>query len=190
MKIITTIFTSSLSLILATASVHAADFKVGIVDMTRVFAEYGKTKDAEDKVEGNKELAKKELEVQREKYKKLIEKYQAYGPQLKDPAISETLRKKLTKEAEELAGELRNLERENAEEVQRRERQLQEEASRLRAGLMDEIAKVVADHARVQDFDIVFDKTGLSTRGIPLVLYTKEAVDFSEDIIKKLNKGE
>jgi outer membrane protein len=188
MKIITAILTTSLSLLIASSSVQAADFKVGIVDMTRVFAEYGKTKDAEDKVEGNKDLAKRELDAQREKYKKLIEKYQEYGPKLKDPGISETLRKSLTKKAEALGGEIRTLERQNAEEVQRRERQLQEEASQLRAGIMDEIAKVVAEHARLQNYDIVFDKTGLSTRGIPFLLYTKEAVDFSEDIIKILNK--
>lgn len=189
MKTITLLSTALALLISSSPVARAADFKVGIVDMTRVFAEYYKSKDAEDKIETQKEMAKKELDEKREKYKELIDKYQAFGPKIKDPAISQELRKKLTKEAETLGGEIRSLERQNAEEIQRREGQLQEEASRLRKSIMEEISKAVEEHGRVQNYDIVFDKSGLSTRGIPFLLFTKDATDFSADIIEKLNKG-
>ena len=44
----------------------AQGMKVGIVDMNRVFAEYYKTKDAEQDVNDQKELAKKELQIAEE----------------------------------------------------------------------------------------------------------------------------
>ena len=51
-----------LALIFLMPHAGAQGMKVGIVDMNRVFAEYYKTKDAEQDVNDQKELAKKELE--------------------------------------------------------------------------------------------------------------------------------
>ena len=40
-----------------------------------------------------------------------------------------------------------------------------------------------------KNYDIVFDKSGLGTRGIPFLLHSKDAVDFSEELIGELNKN-
>jgi hypothetical protein len=36
--------------------------------------------------------------------------------------------------------------------------------------------------------DLVFDKSGLSTNYVPLVLYSKDSADFTTEIITALNK--
>jgi hypothetical protein len=43
--------------------------------------------------------------------------------------------------------------------------------------------------ARVSDagYDLVFDKSGLSMGQIPVVIYSRDDMDFSKDIIAKLN---
>jgi hypothetical protein len=43
--------------------------------------------------------------------------------------------------------------------------------------------------AKKKNYDIVFDKSGLGTRGIPFLLHSKDAVDFSKELIGVLNKN-
>jgi outer membrane protein len=173
--------------ILSAAS--AQGLKVGIVDMNRVFAEYYKTKDADKVVNEQKEAAKKELESINNDYKKLLDSYQKLAKEIKDPAIGEELRKKKGTEAQEVASKARALEREKKELTDRRQRMLLTEVDRKRKALIEEIQDVVSEMAKKKNYDVVFDKSGLGTRGIPFLLHSKDGVDFSQDLIKELNKG-
>ena len=167
----------------------AQGMKIGIVDMNRGFAEYYKTKDADKVVNEQKEAAKKELETINNDYKKLLDNYQKLATEIKDPAIGEELRKEKQKEAQEVASKARALEREKKELSDRRQRMLLTEVDRKRKALIEEIQDVVGDMAKKKNYDIVFDKSGLGTRGIPFLLHSKDAVDFSEELIGELNKN-
>ena len=167
----------------------AQGMKIGIVDMNRVFAEYYKTKDADKVVNEQKEAAKKELETINNDYKKLLDNYQKLATEIKNPAIGEELRKEKQKEAQEVASKARALEREKKELSDRRQRMLLTEVDRKRKALIEEIQDVVGDMAKKKNYDIVFDKSGLGTRGIPFLLHSKDAVDFSEELIGELNKN-
>jgi outer membrane protein len=166
----------------------AQEFKIGIVDMKRVFADYYKTKEAETKVNEGKSIAKKELDERNAKYKQLIQEWQDLQTLIKDPALSETLREAKTKEAQDKAAEAKSLEREMAEFRQRRERQLQEEVIRMRKAILEEIRELVEGKAKQDNYDLVFDKSGLGMNGVPFLLHSKDAVDFSNEIIAELNK--
>jgi outer membrane protein len=168
---------------------EAQGMKVGIVDMNRVFAEYYKTKEAEQDVNDQKELAKKELEERNVQYKALIEKYQLLAKQIKDPAITAELRAQKQQEAKGIASEARSLEREKKEFADRRQRMLLTEVDRARKAIIEEIQDLVKATAKQRNYDIVFDKSGVGDRGIPFLLHSKDAVDFSKVIIEQLNKG-
>ena len=60
---------------------------------------------------------------------------------------------------------------------------------RMRNGIVEEITKLIQEKVKSDAFDIVLDKSGNSFNGVPLVLYSKEASDFSQDIIVALNKN-
>jgi len=171
-----------------TAPAQAQDFKIGIVDMKRVFADYYKTKDAEKSVNDGKESAKKQLDERNTKYKELIGKWQESNKLALDPAISEELRAQKRKESEEIASEAKSLEREMGEFRQRREGQLQEQVNRMRKGILDEIKVIVEKKAKDANYDLVFDKSGMGVNGVPFLLYSKDAVDFSTEIITEINK--
>ena len=181
----------ALFVVLAFLMPHAGaqGMKVGIVDMNRVFAEYYKTKDAEQDVNEQKELAKKELETRNVQYKGLIEKYQLLAKQIKDPAITAELRAQKQEEAKGIASEARSLEREKKEFADRRQRMLLTEVDRARKAIIEEIQDLVKTTAKQRNYDIVFDKSGVGDRGIPFLLHSKDAVDFSKAIIEQLNKG-
>lgn len=178
-----------LSFMFILSAASAQGLKVGIVDMNRVFAEYYKTKDADKVVNEQKEAAKKELESINNDYKKLLDSYQKLAKEIKDPAIGEELRKKKGTEAQEVASKARALEREKKELTDRRQRMLLTEVDRKRKALIEEIQDVVSEMAKKKNYDVVFDKSGLGTRGIPFLLHSKDGVDFSQDLIKELNKG-
>jgi outer membrane protein len=182
------IVTVFIALVFLTPRASAQVMKVGIVDMNRVFAEYYKTKDAEQDVNDQKELAKKELEGRNIRYKELIEKYQLLAKQIKDPAITAELRAQKQEEAKAIASEARSLEREKKEFADRRQRMLLTEVDRARKAIIEEIQDLVKATAKQRNYDIVFDKSGVGNRGIPFLLHSKDAVDFSEAIIEELNK--
>ena len=174
-------------LISLTTSGFASDMRIGIIDMTRVFAEYHKTKDAEDKLNNDKVAIKKEMDERSTRAKELIAKYETLVSQIRDPGISEELGGVHQKKATTLPAEIRSLERERSEFIERRQKQLLEQLERARKAILEEIVKVVSEYAKVENYDLVFDKSGLSPRSIPFLLHSKEGIDFSEQIIAKLN---
>ncbi len=161
--------------------------KIGVVDMKRIFAEYGKTKEAEQEINDRKAQAKKELDERTAKYKELLEKYQSLRTQVQDEALSPDLRETKRKEAQEIGQQAKSLERQIQEFRTRRERQLQEQVVRMRKTILEEIRELVEEVSKTRNFDMVFDKSGVSLNGVPFLLHSRDAVDFSEDIIGRLN---
>ncbi len=80
------------------------------------------------------------------------------------------------------------MEREINEFRQTRERQLQEQALRMREGIVKEITEVVMEKVKAQSLDLVFDKSGMSLNGVPLLMYSHDSIDFTTDVVTTLNK--
>jgi len=59
---------------------------------------------------------------------------------------------------------------------------------RMREGIVKEITDVVNEKVKANAFDFVFDKSGMSLNGVPLLMYSKDNVDFTNDVITVLNK--
>src|SRR3954467_3100473 len=179
--------------LLATLALPVAGFaqgtlKVGTVDMNRAFKEYNKTKDAEAKINDAKNAAKKEYDDRAENYKKALDEINKLNQQLEAPALSADAKTAKAKERDDKIANIKNMEREINEFRQTRERQLQEQALRMREGIVKEITDVVMDKVKANGYDFVFDKSGMSLNGVPLVMFAKDNVDFTNDIVLVLNK--
>src|SRR3954447_24512271 len=162
--------------------------KIGTVDMNRAFKEYNKTKDAEAKINEAKNAAKKEYDDRAESYKKALDEINKLNQQLEAPALSADAKTGKAKERDEKIANIKNMEREINEFRQTRERQLQEQALRMREGIVKEITDVVMDKVKANNLDLVFDKSGMSLNGVPLLMYSKDNVEFTNDVITVLNK--
>lgn len=79
------------------------------------------------------------------------------------------------------------MERQIQEFRTRRERQLQEQVVRMRKTILEEIRTLVKEVSKTRNYALVFDKSGVSMNGVPFLLHSRDAVDFSEDIINSLN---
>jgi outer membrane protein len=177
------------SALLLPAAAFAQTLKVGTVDMQRAFKEYNKTKDAEAKINDAKNAAKKEYDDRADTYKKALDDINNLNKQLESGATSADAKTKLAKDRDDKITNIKNMEREINEFRQTRERQLQEQALRMREGIVKEITDVVMTKVRASHMDMVFDKSGMSLNGVPVVMYAPENVDFTAEIITALNKG-
>jgi len=177
------------TLTLGFAASAQAEMKVGTLDMNNVFTQYYRTKDAETKLNEARASAKKELDDRLETLKKSMDDINKISADIEKPELSKDAKEKAAKSRDEKVAEARNLDREIAEFRGTRERQLQEQFMRMRKDIVDDIMKVVTVKVKEAQYDLVLDKSGMSIGQIPVIVYSKETMDFSNDIIDTLNKG-
>jgi Skp family chaperone for outer membrane proteins len=163
--------------------------KIGILDMNAVFTQYHRTKDAEAKLNDARAAAKTELDGRLETLKKAMDEINKLNVDLEKPELSKDAKAKSSKARDQKVAEARNLDREIAEFRGTRERQLQEQFIRMRKDIIDDIMKIVNEQIKTADYDIVLDKSGMSMGQVPVVIYSRDTLDFSKAIIEALNKG-
>ncbi|WP_395747940.1 OmpH family outer membrane protein [Prosthecobacter sp.] len=179
------------ALLLATCSLHAADLKIGVIDMSKVFQEFHKTKSAAEKYKANYDKAAQEMQERSTVYKNLNAEAQKLQKIASDPIITQEQRAKYGAELNEKIKEIRSMEMEMQEFAERRQAQLKQEDMQIRKGLYEEILLVVKDRSKVEKYDMVFDKTGVSLSTVPIILHVREgfATDLTDQLIVELNKN-
>ena len=171
------------------ATPAAAQMKVGIVDMNKVFTSYYKTKDAEARLNDARAQAKTDLDGRLETLKSNMEEINKLEADAKKTELTPEKREAAMRTREEKINEVRNLDREIGEFRQTRERQLQEQFMRMRGDIVQDIMKVVDAKVKAEGFELVFDKSGQGISQVPVVLYSAPAMDFSDGLITELNKN-
>jgi len=174
---------------LAASSAAQAEVKIGFVDMNKVFSGYYKTKEAESRINDARSAAKQELDDRMAGYQKNLDEINKLNEDLNKPELSKEAKDKKAKERDEKIADTKTLEREITEFRTTRESQLKDQAVRMRNGIVEEITKVIQDKVKSDQYDLVLDKSGNSFNGVPIILYSKDNNDFSEEIITALNKN-
>ena len=59
---------------------------------------------------------------------------------------------------------------------------------RMRESIIKEITDIMMERVKTNNYDLVFDKSGPSMNGVPVVMYSKDSADFTTDVITALNK--
>ena len=177
------------SLAFSAVSASAQTVKIGTVDMKKVFENYYKTKDAEARINEARNAAKKEMDDRMDVYNKGVNEVKKMNEEIESPALGKEAKETKSKARDEKVGELNTMQREINEFRQTREKQLQEQSVRMRGGIVDEINKIVEAKVKSENFDVVLDKSGPSLNGVPVVLYSRDAFEFTDEVIKTLNKN-
>jgi outer membrane protein len=178
----------ALTLAFPLATFAQGTLKIGTVDMQRAFKDYNKTKEAEAKINDAKNAARKEYDDRAEDYKKSLDEINNLNKQLESPALSADKKTQTAKDRDDKIAKIKNMEREISDFRQTRERQLQEQLMRVREGIVKEITEVVMEKVKANNLDLVFDKSGMSINGVPVLLFSHDNIDFTNDVIAVLNK--
>jgi outer membrane protein len=178
----------ALTLALPVAAFAQGTLKIGTVDMQRAFKDYNKTKEAEAKINDAKNAAKKEYDDRAEAYKKSLDEINNLNKQLESSALSADKKTQIAKDRDDKIANIKNMEREISDFRQTRERQLQEQLMRVREGIVKEITDVVIEKVKANNLDLVFDKSGMSINGVPVLMYSHDNIDFTNDVMAVLNR--
>jgi len=189
MTLIRRFFTLAFAASLATTAV-AEDSKLHIatVDMQELFKQYYRTNEAQKQINVERARIQKENNERLARIRELEEKLGKLRKELEDPAINDSKKQALFKDWQAQQQEGIALDRERREFLQRRNQALNEKMVQRMKGILEEIRKLVEEKAKTDNFDYVFDKSGLSTSQVPFLLYTKDATDITTGLLKTLNK--
>ena len=170
------------------ASAQEAKLKIATVDMQELFKQYYKTNEAQKQINVERARIQKDNNERMAKIRDIETALGKLGKQLEDPALADSKKQALFKDWQMQQQEGIALDRERREFLQRRNQMLNEKMLQRMKGILEEIRKLVEEHAKAENFDYVFDKSGLSTSQVPFLLYTKDATDITAVLLKDLNK--
>lgn len=179
----------SFALSVAGAGLANAQVKIGTVDMNRVFSEYYKTKDAQAKYSDAEKAANEDLNSRVETLKKGMQEISQANADLQKQNLSKEDLEAKRKALQPKIDAARALDREIADFRSSKQKALQDQFLRMRKDIVDDIMKSVNELVKAKGFDIVFDKSGLSAGAVPVVLYSRDDLDFSAEVTAALNKN-
>ena len=162
--------------------------KIATVDMQTLFKQYHRTTDAQREVNVERAKIQQNNNDRLETIRALEGELQGLRKQLDDPSLSDKRKQELFKDFQMKTQEGVALDRERREFLQRRNTALNEKMMQKMRGILEEIRKLVEDRAKSDDYDYVFDKSGMSTSQVPFLLYTKDATDITAGLLGVLNK--
>ncbi len=161
---------------------------IATVDMQELFKQYYRTNDAQKQINVERAKIQKENNERLARIRELEETLGKQRKQLEDPSLNDSKKQALYKGWQTQQQEGIALDRERREFLQRRNQALNEKMVQRMKGILEEIRKLVEEKGKLDNFDYVFDKSGLSTSQVPFLLYTKDATDITASLLKNLNK--
>lgn len=173
----------------AAGAANAQTMKIGTIDMQKIFNAYYKTKDASVHIEAERSQAEKDLHDREDAYKDTMDQIKRLNDELQNPGLSDAKRGDITKTREQKINEFKQLDREIQEFRAAREKELEQESIRKRSEIVADIMKLVNAKVKSDNYDYVFDRSGLNLSGVPTVVFARDSVDFSDEIIAALNKN-
>jgi len=188
-----TLFRRFLSVALAAslitvATAQEAKIKIATVDMQELFKQYHRTNEAQKQINVERSGIQKDNNERLARIRELETNLGNLKKQIEDPSINETKKQALFKDWQMQQQEGIALDRERREFLQRRNQALNEKMVQRMKVILEDIRKLVEEQAKTDNYDYVFDKSGLSTSQVPFLLYTKDATDITAGLLTDLNK--
>lgn len=163
--------------------------KIAVVDMEKVFKEYYKTPQIEDLLKKQQQLFQDYLVKKNDKARELDKAFRVAFDRSQNITLSQEERNKATDEAEKISQEIKVIRTEMQNYAQNKQDELMKLATLKRNELLQEIVEKIKQLAINQGYDFVLDLNANSVNQIPVVLYAKNNVDLTLEVISALNKG-
>ena len=169
--------------------VHAAEVKIAVIDMQKVFEEYEKTKTIEIKLTQQMEVFREYSNQLQQQYQNLRKQYESARDDSQNIAFTGAERENKRLKAQQLYESLKLKEQEMTSYTESRKDQIREMYTKLRGEVVEEISKAVHNKAVLEGYTIVLDKSGESLNDVGLVIYFQPNLDITDAIIQDLNRG-
>lgn len=148
---------------------HAADFKVGFVDMQKALAASQVGREAQKRYEGEVKRAQSKLDEKKDEYKKLQDNLEKQKESLNDKAKAEK------------AEELMTVEKDLRRSYQDSQEQLRRKNDQIVGELVVKLRKIVDEYGRNEGYTIILE------RGAQSVLFADASIDVTDAVVKKFD---
>jgi Skp family chaperone for outer membrane proteins len=189
MKPIAIAVTAALLALGVSAFAQVSGGRIVTVDLNRVFNEYYKTPASSAKLKETAETYNKEQDDLLASYRKLSDDLAKLQEDIEKPEYTDDVRAQKRKLVKDKLEEIKAKEAEIQNYRRSHTELLQQATARMRSGIVKEIQEVIAKEARDLGYLYVFDKSGTTLNGLPSIVYSQDALDITDDIIKVLNKN-
>jgi len=170
-------------------SAQEGRLKVATVDMQALFQEFHQTKTTKAKFEEEQTRVVRDRDERLARLNEMKKQMEDLQKQLSDPSVADAKKQALFSERQSKQQQFEGLQKELEEFIQRKSRALNEQMQLRMKAILEEIRVKVQKHAEGEGYDYVLDKTGASTSQVPVLLYTKDATDITEVLMKTINEG-
>jgi outer membrane protein len=164
------IFVLSAGFLAFAGTAIAEDVKIGVVDLDRAINATEQGKKAVEELKGKMKQAEGQM-------KPLVDKYKALGEEMQNKrfALSEdALRKKQL--------DLLDIQNDLTATGSELEGQMKIDQERLVGPLRDKLLGIVSDFAKEQGYTMILE------RNTPGMIYSKEALDITDQVVQRFNK--
>jgi outer membrane protein len=177
-------------LALAPFSMASADIKIAVIDLSKAFDGYYKTKDDNARIQEKRAGYEKEIQDLINNYQHMGDEAEALKKAADDPTLSAAARDEKAAAFKVKQQDMVALGEKIKEKTTERKGELQEDLLRQHKQIVEEITKVVNDYAGPQGYDLVIDKSSISAAsGVNTFLYNSpKLIDITADILKLLNQ--
>ena len=163
--------------------------KLGTVNMTKLLIEYHLTKAARAEENIEREDIKKDDQERIVAIKAMNDEMKLLDAELRDPSLAEAKRRASLEKLKLYDSKIKALSKERDEFLKRRGNALNQKMASIMNEIRIEVVSRVAAHVKDStDVDFVVDSSGLTTAQIPFLLFARERVDLTDDMLKLLKK--
>jgi Skp family chaperone for outer membrane proteins len=174
------------------AMTQAADIKVGVVDMEKVFQSYHRTVDLNAKMKV-KEESFVEIAEAREKELKALEAHASKLAQdvvNPSPLFNEEALEKKRQEAQAAQKKFKTEVEKYKEYVKVERKKLLTNLQNDRDKLVEELDGKIKEYAQANGFDLLLDSSGKTSNRMATTVYFKDSLNVTDAIIAEVNKGQ
>ncbi len=168
-------------------NISAAETKIAVIDMDILFRDYYKTQIAEQNLKKQREAYQgwaKKLTAAHEKLKKSFEKLRDESLNI---VLDETERARRKALGQEKYIQMKQKEAEIRAYAEEKQKTINVDFSRARTEILNEIRTEVTKIANIQGIDIVLDKSGRTLNNIPSIVYFKQSLNITNQVLQNLN---
>lgn len=176
------------SLFIASASAQESGEKIGTVDMQKLVGEYHKTVETREIFKVYEEEVNEQNLTRVETIKAILEEANGLKKQTDDPSLSREKKTELFQELNSKQQEIQGLERDRQAWSKRKHAAIMEKAKIDFGEVRLEILEKVKSYGETEGFDFIFDRSGASGAGVPILSYTKDATDLTSILLGLINK--
>jgi outer membrane protein len=175
--------------LLSTVNAQTTKLRIATVDMQELFKQYHQTNEAQEQINLERAKIQKDNEERLTRIREIETNLENFKKQIEDPSVNESKKQSLIKDFQLQQQEGIQLDKERREFIQRRTQALNENMVQRMKVILEDIRKLVEQKSKKDNYDFVFDKSGVSTSQIPVLLYSKDATDITASLLKDLNKN-